>query len=115
MEETSEKNKTTTTVGREPFLLQINPCKYFQEFIRTVFKCLGFESTPDIQRSSSKGKDNSKFTVDGTAKEVSSSPAVDFPPSTADPPADPSELAMLTIGRTPPTPTIGGGRGAQNN
>ncbi|KAL6572630.1 hypothetical protein OROMI_013588 [Orobanche minor] len=112
MEETSEKNKMTTIVGREPFFLQINnPCKYFQEFIRTVFKCLGFASTPDI--SSSKGKDNSKFTV----KEVSSSSAADLPPSTADPPPadDPSALAMLTLGRTPPTPPIGGGRGAQNN
>ncbi|KAK4428430.1 hypothetical protein Salat_1142600 [Sesamum alatum] len=111
MEETSEKNKVTSS---EPFFLQ-NPCNYFQEFIWGVLKCLGFESEP---RNSSPNVEDSKGGDETSCYQLGSSSSAeqpaDPPLSATDPPADPAPV-MARTRRRPTRPPISGGRGPQTN
>ncbi|KAL7116574.1 hypothetical protein ACP275_03G012700 [Erythranthe tilingii] len=92
----SEGNKVNESGGDHHSLFVTNPCNYFQQFIRAVLKCLGFETTTSSQGGSS-----------------SSSPETAGDPP---PPSDPTEAVMAArIGRRPPKPPISGGPGPQTN
>ncbi|KAL9171927.1 hypothetical protein ABFS82_03G012300 [Erythranthe guttata] len=98
----SEGNKVNESGGDNHSLFVTNPCNYFQQFIRAVLKCLGFETTASTQGGSS-----------------SSSPQqpAEPPPTDGDPPpSDPTAAVMAArIGRRPPKPIISGGPGPQTN
>ena len=75
----------------EDYISLQNPCNYFQEFMRAVLRCLGFNSDG---RESSEGAQ--------TVEEESS--------STAD-----SPMVLAALVRVPPRPVIRGGGGPQTN
>ncbi|KAH6782430.1 hypothetical protein C2S51_007723 [Perilla frutescens var. frutescens] len=102
MEAKSEK------IFDEDQLFVQNPCNYFQEFMRAVLNCLGFNSEPP----------NSPSNVDDDGDGISSGQIPADPPSSAaDPPADPPVAVELRVAppRAPPRPPISGGRDPQTN
>ncbi|KAL2468042.1 uncharacterized protein Fot_51567 [Forsythia ovata] len=111
MEEIRES--TNGRQNRDAYFVQ-NPCSYFEVAIKTLLKCLGFESGEPKNSSTSEEKDNKDG--DETTSSQNPDPPADPPSPAADPPADPSaSTTMAIVGRTPPRPPIGGGRGGQTN
>lgn len=108
MEETIENiNGRQNT---ETYCVQ-NPCRYIQVAIKTLLKCLGFET-----ENSSTFEEKDK---EGVGETSSQEPPADLP-ATEPPPADPPEAAadppfINVLARMPSRPPIGRGRGGQTN
>ncbi|KAH6759038.1 hypothetical protein C2S51_019273 [Perilla frutescens var. frutescens] len=90
----------------EDHLFVQNPCNYFQEFMRAVLNCLGFNSEPP----------NSSSNVDDDGISSGQIPA-GLPSAAADPPADAPVAVELRVAppRAPPRPPVSGGRDPQTN
>ncbi|KZV24715.1 elicitor peptide 6 [Dorcoceras hygrometricum] len=94
MAEVAEENEAMQK-PRAPFSLQ-NPCRFFQEVLRALLDCLGFESCSKRDRTASEG--------------TSSSPS-----SAVDPPADLPGSTAAALRSAPPRPVISPGPGPQTN
>lgn len=107
----AEKNNN----GGEPFSLDTSACNYFQDIIRAVIKCLGFDqSEPPHNSCPNAAEDDDTKSQSSSSSSASSAEQepTDPPPSSA---AAPLMAALLRMVRRPPTPPISGGSGPQTN
>ncbi|KAL2242277.1 UNVERIFIED_CONTAM: hypothetical protein Sindi_0345700 [Sesamum indicum] len=108
MEETTEKTQVRKDAG-SPFFLH-NPCNYFQETIRSVLRCLGFESQPE-NYCSNDGKEKGGGVETSSSASSAEEQLADPQPSSAE---DPS-LLLVSLRRRHPQPPIEGGSGPGTN